>query len=46
LDEAAMIDGAGSFTIFWRIILPLATPGIAITALFIFMELGWSSSLP
>jgi len=37
LDEAAMIDGASSFTIFWRIILPLATPGIAITALFIFM---------
>jgi len=32
-----MIDGASSFTIFWRIILPLATPGIAITVVVYFM---------
>ncbi|NPV88088.1 ABC transporter permease subunit [Coprothermobacteraceae bacterium] len=37
LDEAAMIDGASSWTIFWKVTLPLAKPGIAITALFIFM---------
>lgn len=29
LDEAAMLDGANRFTIYWRIILPLLTPAIA-----------------
>ena len=29
LDEAARIDGAGAFTIYWRIILPLARPALA-----------------
>jgi multiple sugar transport system permease protein len=29
LDEAARIDGANSFTIYWRIILPLLKPAIA-----------------
>jgi ABC-type glycerol-3-phosphate transport system permease component len=29
LDEAAMIDGANRFTIYWRIILPLLKPAIA-----------------
>jgi len=37
LEEAAVIEGAGPGTIFWRIILPLAKPAIAITALFSFM---------
>ncbi|WP_261303250.1 carbohydrate ABC transporter permease [Paenibacillus andongensis] len=36
LDEAAMIDGAGSFYIFSRIILPLCTPAIGVVALFAF----------
>ncbi|NUP43425.1 MAG: carbohydrate ABC transporter permease [Streptomyces sp.] len=29
LDEAARIDGANAFTIYWRIILPLVKPAIA-----------------
>lgn len=29
LEEAARIDGAGHFTTFWRVMLPLATPAIA-----------------
>ena len=33
LDEAAQMDGASHFVIYWRIILPLATPALA--ALFI-----------
>lgn len=41
LEEAATIDGASAGTIFWRIVLPLATPAIAVTALFSFMT-GWN----
>jgi arabinogalactan oligomer/maltooligosaccharide transport system permease protein len=37
LDEAAHLDGCGPFTTFWRIILPLARPGIAVTAFFTFL---------
>jgi multiple sugar transport system permease protein len=29
LDEAAMIDGANRFTIYWRVVLPLLKPAIA-----------------
>ncbi|MBN2908460.1 sugar ABC transporter permease [Polycladomyces sp. WAk] len=36
LDEAAKIDGAGHNTIFFRIMLPLARPVIALVALFNF----------
>jgi multiple sugar transport system permease protein len=32
LEEAAMVDGAGRFGAFWRIALPLTTPGMAATA--------------
>jgi arabinogalactan oligomer/maltooligosaccharide transport system permease protein len=41
LEEAARIDGASSWMIFRRIMLPLAKPGIAITALFSFMT-AWN----
>lgn len=41
LEESALIDGASPFTIFWRIILPLARPAIAVTALFSFMT-AWN----
>lgn len=34
LQEAAHIDGAGEFTIFWKIILPLSKPLLATMALF------------
>lgn len=41
LEEAARIDGASTFMIFRKIILPLARPGIAVTALFSFMT-AWN----
>ncbi len=37
LDEAAAIDGAGDFLIFYRIILPLAMPQIVVIFLFSFI---------
>lgn len=37
LDEAAMVDGAGSFTVFWKIVLPLAAPQLAVIFLFSFI---------
>lgn len=41
LEEAARVDGASYFTIFTRIILPLAAPALAATALFMFIG-GWN----
>ncbi len=41
LEEAALIDGCSTFQVFSKIILPLAVPSLAITALFGFMT-GWS----
>ncbi|MDY0062393.1 MAG: sugar ABC transporter permease [Myxococcota bacterium] len=41
LEESALIDGATQLQIFTRIILPLARPAIAVTALFSFMT-GWN----
>lgn len=37
LDEAAMVDGAGHFTVFIKIILPLASPQLAVIFLFSFI---------
>jgi multiple sugar transport system permease protein len=37
LDEAAAIDGAGIFTIYWRVIMPLLTPALVSTAVFTFI---------
>lgn len=36
LDEAATIDGCSTFSIYYRIILPLITPALATTAIFSF----------
>ena len=41
LEEAARIDGCSRARAFWSVILPLATPGLVITALFSFMT-AWS----
>lgn len=38
LSEAAKVDGASEFTIYWRIILPLMRPTLAVGALFIFIN--------
>ena len=37
LDEAAYIDGANSWQIFWNILLPLARPALATVAIFSFL---------
>jgi len=41
LEEAARIDGCSRGAAFWRVILPLAVPGLVITGLFSFMA-AWS----
>lgn len=41
LEEAALMDGAGRWRVFYSIILPLAAPAIVITALFSFLT-AWS----
>ncbi len=41
LEEAARIDGCSQMSAFTRVILPLAAPGLVITALFSFMT-AWS----
>ncbi len=41
LEEAALIDGAGRWRVFYSIILPLAAPALVITALFSFLT-AWS----
>jgi ABC-type glycerol-3-phosphate transport system permease component len=37
LEEAASIDGAGTFRIFWRIALPLARPMLVVLGIMTFM---------
>jgi multiple sugar transport system permease protein len=37
LDEAAAIDGAGPFRVFFDVILPLARPGLIVLAIFTFL---------
>lgn len=41
IEESAVMDGATPAMIFFRIILPLAKPAVAVTALFSFMT-GWN----
>jgi ABC-type glycerol-3-phosphate transport system permease component len=44
LTDAAKIDGCSHFGIYWRIILPLAGPGLATLGIFTFMG-SWNSFL-
>lgn len=44
LDEAARLDGASPWRIFWRINLPLAMPGIVVSAIFAFI-FSWNDLL-
>ena len=41
LEEAALIDGCTVTNTFFRVILPLSTPALAVTVLFAFMS-GWT----
>jgi arabinogalactan oligomer/maltooligosaccharide transport system permease protein len=41
LDEAAALDGLGPFQTFYRVILPLARPGLAVTMFYTFLT-AWS----
>jgi multiple sugar transport system permease protein len=41
LEEAAMVDGAGRFTVLRTVIAPLLVPGIVVTSLFAFIQ-AWN----
>jgi multiple sugar transport system permease protein len=44
LDEAARIDGCSHWGVFWRVILPLSRPALAVVALFHFIAV-WNDFL-
>lgn len=44
LEEAAAIEGAGPFMIFWRIVLPLTKPSLATLAVLVFLG-AWNDFL-
>jgi putative chitobiose transport system permease protein len=44
LEEAARMDGAGPFRIFWSVMLPLVTPSLATLAIFTFVG-AWGDFL-
>ena len=41
LEQAAMVDGCSPLGAMWRVVLPIATPGLAATALYAFV-LSWA----
>ncbi len=41
LDEAALVDGAGSFGVLWRVLLPAVKPGLITVGLFAFLA-AWN----
>ena len=44
LEEAALLDGCNQFQVFWKIVLPLSLPAVAVTALFSFLA-AWNEFL-
>src|SRR5205809_213787 len=44
LEDAARLDGAGEWTVFWRVVLPLSKPALATLAVFAFVD-QWKSFL-
>ncbi len=44
LEEAARMDGAGSFQVFFKVVLPLIKPGLAAAAIFTF-RIAWNEYL-
>lgn len=47
LEEAALIDGASRWKIFWRVVIPLSKPGLAVVTIFTFLfawdEFPWAN---
>ena len=41
LEEAGRVDGLGVFGSFWRIVMPLSIPGLAVTAFYSFIT-AWN----
>jgi ABC-type glycerol-3-phosphate transport system permease component len=41
LEEAALVDGANRWTAFWRVVLPLTWPGLAVASIFAF-RFSWN----
>lgn len=44
LDEAALTEGASEWQVFWRIVLPLTRPGMAVTTMLAFL-FSWNEFL-
>ncbi len=44
MEESALVDGCSRLGVLWRITLPLAGPGVAATAIFVFVW-GWTEFL-
>jgi len=44
LEDAARLDGAGEWVVFWRVVLPLSRPALATLALFAFVD-AWKNFL-
>lgn len=43
-EEAAIIDGASRNQIFWKVVLPLAVPGLSVASIFVFIN-SWNEFL-
>jgi multiple sugar transport system permease protein len=46
LEEAARIDGAGSMTVLWRVVLPLMWPGVIVVTIFTFIGMWGNFFVP
>lgn len=44
LEEAAFIDGASHWTVFWKIVMPVSRPALATLSVFAFMQ-AWNAYL-
>jgi ABC-type glycerol-3-phosphate transport system permease component len=44
LADAARVDGANEFQVFWRVMLPLSGPGVAVLAVLVFFQ-TWNAFL-
>jgi multiple sugar transport system permease protein len=44
LSDAAKLDGASEFRIYWQIVLPLSKPALAVVAVFVFLD-TWNDFL-